>query len=36
MRLKSKVKSTFLRGNLIYDQDEVVGEDKGQYSARPY
>lgn len=36
MTLKGKVKSTFLRGNLIYDQDEVVGEAKGQYLARPY
>ncbi len=36
MELKGKVKTTFLRGNLIYDNNGVVGEAIGQYLARPY
>jgi len=36
MELKGKVKTTFLRGNLIYDNNGVVGEAIGQYLSRPY
>jgi allantoinase len=36
MELAGKVKSTFLRGNLIYDKDKVVGKAKGNYLFRPY
>ena len=36
MELKGKVKSTFLRGNLIYHNDKVIGESNGQYLFRPY
>lgn len=34
--LNARTKTTFLRGNLIYDNDEVVGEPIGQYMRRPY
>lgn len=34
MKLKGKVKSTFLRGNLVYDQGNIVGPATGQYLAR--
>jgi allantoinase len=30
------VKATFLRGNLIYENGEVLGEAKGNYLRRPY
>ena len=30
------VKATFLRGNLIYENGEVIGEAKGNYLHRPY
>lgn len=36
MELTGKVKSTFLRGNLIYDQGQVMGSPLGQYLKRPY
>ena len=36
MELKGKVKSTFLRGNLIYHNDKVIGASNGQYLFRPY
>jgi allantoinase len=36
MELKGKVKSTFLRGNLIYHNDKVIGDATGQYLFRPY
>ncbi len=36
MELKGKVKSTFLRGSLIYHNDKVIGEASGQYLSRPY
>ncbi len=36
VELNGKVKSTFLRGNLIFHNDEIIGEAKGQYLARPY
>ena len=36
MELKGKVKSTFLRGSLIYHNDKVIGEPNGQYLFRPY
>lgn len=35
MELTGKVMSTFLRGNLIYDKGNIVGEAKGQYLKRP-
>ena len=36
MELTGRVKSTFLRGNLIYDQGQVIGSAQGQYLKRPY
>jgi allantoinase len=36
MELRGKVKSTFLRGQLIYDNDKIVGEPLGHYLKRPY
>ncbi|MEZ5513674.1 MAG: dihydroorotase family protein [Steroidobacteraceae bacterium] len=36
MEMSASVVSTFLRGNLIYNQGKVVGEPLGQYLARPY
>jgi len=36
MELGGKVKSTFLRGNLVYENGSVVGEAKGKYLKRPY
>mgnify|MGYP001057300303 CR=1 FL=1 len=36
MELTGKVKSTFLRGNLIYDKREVLGSPQGKYLQRPY
>jgi len=33
--LTGRVKSTFLRGQLIYDQGKVVGPARGQYLRRP-
>ena len=35
MELNGKVKSTFLRGSLVYDNGNVVGDAKGQYVSRP-
>lgn len=35
-RFTGAVKSTFLRGNLIYHDGKVQGEAKGQYLHRPY
>ena len=35
MELNGKVKSTFLRGNLVYDNGNVVGDATGQYVSRP-
>jgi len=35
MELTASVKSTFLRGNLVYDNGSVVGDAKGQYLSRP-
>lgn len=32
--LKARTKTTFLRGNLIYDNNEVIGEPTGQYLRR--
>lgn len=34
--LTGRVKSTFLRGNLIYDQGQIVGAPQGHYLKRPY
>lgn len=34
--LTGRVKSTFLRGNLVYHQGSVVGIPNGRYLARPY
>lgn len=31
MELTGKVKSTFLRGNLIYDKGKILGNAKGRY-----
>ena len=31
MELTGRVKSTFLRGDLIYDRGEIVGNAKGRY-----
>jgi allantoinase len=36
MELSAKVKATFLRGNLIFHNDKIMGEAKGQFLARPY
>ena len=36
MELTGRVKSTFLRGNLIYDQGQVIGSPQGKYLKRPY
>jgi allantoinase len=35
MELKGKVKSTYLRGQLVYDNGNVVGPALGQYLKRP-
>ena len=35
VELDGRVKSTFLRGALIYDNGNVVGPAKGQYLRRP-
>ncbi|MBT9312811.1 dihydroorotase [Leptothoe kymatousa] len=35
MELTGRVKQTFLRGQLIYDQGNVVGSARGQYLKRP-
>ena len=35
MELTGKVKSTFLRGRLVYHEDQVQGPALGQYQARP-
>jgi allantoinase len=34
--LRGKVKSTFLRGNLVCKNGEVLGQPTGKYLARPY
>lgn len=34
--LTGRVKSTFLRGNLIYDQGRIIGPAQGRYLKRPY
>ena len=34
--LNAKVTTTFLRGNRIYDEGQVLGEPKGHYLKRPY
>ncbi len=36
LELTGRVKSTFLRGNLIYNQGQVIGSPGGQYLKRPY
>ncbi len=36
MELNGRVKSTFLRGRLIYDCGSVIGSPSGQYLRRPY
>ncbi len=35
MELTGKVVSTWLRGQLVFDQGEIVGEPSGQYQKRP-
>jgi len=34
MQLTGRVKSTYLRGNLVYDDGNVVGDATGQYLSR--
>ncbi len=34
--LNARVKTTFLRGQRIYDNNEILGEPSGQYLRRPY
>jgi allantoinase len=36
MEMTASVTSTYLRGNLIYDNGKVVGPPKGRYLHRPY
>jgi allantoinase len=36
IELTGRVKSTFLRGNLIYDNKQVIGSPQGKYLSRPY
>jgi allantoinase len=36
MELTGRVKSTFLRGNLIYDQGQVLSSPRGRYLKRSY
>jgi len=36
MELSGRVKTTFLRGQRIYDNNQVVGKPIGRYLARPY
>lgn len=36
MELTGRVKSTFLRGHLIYDQGQIIGSPTGRYLKRPY
>ncbi|NET06292.1 MAG: amidohydrolase family protein [Symploca sp. SIO2B6] len=36
LELTGRVKSTFLRGNLIYDKGQVIGSPSGKYLRRPY
>ncbi len=35
MELSGRVKSTFLRGELVYDQGKAVGKARGRYIRRP-
>jgi len=35
VELSGRVKSTFLRGALVYDNGNVVGAARGQYLRRP-
>lgn len=36
IELGAQVKQTWLRGKLIYDNGQVMGEPEGQYLSRPY
>ncbi len=36
LQLTGRVKSTFLRGKLIYQDGKVLGEPRGRYLKRPY
>jgi allantoinase len=36
MEMSASVASTYLRGQLIYDNGKVIGEPRGRYLARPY
>lgn len=36
LELQAKVMSTYLRGELIYDNGAIVGEPRGRYLKRPY
>ena len=35
VELSGRVKSTFLRGSLIYDNGDIVGPARGEYLKRP-
>ena len=35
MELSGRVKSTFLRGELVYDAGTTIGQARGQYLHRP-
>ena len=36
LELCGKVRSTYLRGHLIYHDGKIVGEPRGRYLRRPY
>ncbi len=36
VELGGRVKTTLLRGNVVYDRGEIVGPARGQYLSRPY
>jgi allantoinase len=36
MEMSAKVKTTFLRGKVVYDNGKVVGKASGRYLSRPY
>ncbi len=36
MELSARVKTTFLRGNVVFDGGKIVGKALGKYLSRPY
>ena len=36
MELSGRVKTTFLRGNIVFDGGKIVGRASGKYLRRPY